>query len=534
MPISLQGICARVPLGRCLCGKAAASREIQFTDSLDDRHDSHYDGLTPHGLYAVPISSNGTLLGVLGLYLHEGHQQVKEEIVFLQTVADILAGIIERKEIEEELKKYSRELMQLAESSNLISAISPTEDIYESICNIAVRNFDIKMAWIGLVENDSYDIKPIAHSGFEDGYLSCIKITQDDSPAGLGPTVMAIKTRGPHAMNNIDTDPACSAWRDSALKRGYSSSLAIPLINSEAKVFGVLNLYSGKPGFFTKKTERLFITFVNHAVSAIENRLLAEKLEDKRLQAETATKAKSDFLANMTHEMRTPLNAIIGFSEVIHNGLSGEINAKQKEYLKYVLDASAQLLSLINNLLDLSKTEVGEMELELSEVYLREIFEVSFAMFNEKFMKRKLNFSLEIEEGIDKIIADATKIKQVLYYLLGNAVKFTPEGGMVSVHARKWSGDLGFGADLIEISVEDTGIGISEKDQKKLFQPFQQVDSGLTKKHKGTGLGLSICKRLVELHGGRIWTESETEKGSKFKFVLPVIVEKQHVKTIAT
>ncbi len=557
LPVPLQGMCAKVPFGRCLCGRAAASREIQFAACLEDRHDNRYEGLTPNGHYTVPILSRGKALGVFVLYLHEGHQQKKEEILFLQTVADTLAGIIERKEVEEELGRYTKELMELAESSNVIGAIAPTEGIYEAICNIAVRNFDIKMAWIGLLEDGSYEIKPIAQSGFEEGYLSGIKITWDDSPAGMG-QAMAVNTLVPHAMHNIDTDPAYAPWRANALKRGYKSSLAIPLIDSEAKVFGVLNLYSSEPRFFTKKTERLFVTFANHAVSAIENRLLIEGLEEKikkrtteleeaRLLADAASKAKSDFLDNMSHEMRTPLNAIIGFSEVIHDGLSGEINTKQKEYLKYILDASEQLLSLINDLLDLSKIEAGKMELELSGFPLGEILEVSLAMFKEKAMKHKLDLSLEVEEGIENIIADAAKIKQIMFNLLGNAVKFTPEGGSVHVRARRAS-NVGAGLvpapkeerqpqglplrNFIEISVQDTGIGVSEKDRKKLFQPFQQLNSVQTKKHKGTGLGLSICKRLIELHGGNIWIESEAGKGSSFKFVIPEnLVEKQHIET---
>jgi PAS domain S-box-containing protein len=543
LPVPLVGICARVPFGKCLCGRAAESRKIQFADCVDDRHDNRYDGLTPHGHYNVPILSKGKVLGVFVLYLQEGHQQKEEEIIFLQIVADTLAGIIQHKEAEDALRRYAKELMQLAESSNLIGAIAPTEDIYEAVCIIAVRNFNIKMAWIGLTEDSSYDVKCIAHSGFEESYLSNIKVTWDDSPTGMGPSGMAIKTRVPQVIHYMDTDPAYAPWRDEALKRGYKSSLAVPFLNSEAKVLCVLNLYSGEPGFFTKKTERLFITFSNHAVSAIENRLLIEGLEESIKErtkeiniakelADAASKAKSDFLNNMSHEMRPPLNAIIGFSEVIHDGLSGEINTKQKEYLKYILDASEQLLSLINDLLDLSKIEAGKMELELSGFHLGEILEVNLAMFKEKAIKHKLDLSLEVEEGIENIIADAAKIKQIMFNLLGNAVKFTPEGGSVTVKARRVKSSELADHDFIEISVQDTGIGVSEKDQKKLFQPFQQLNSVQSKKHKGTGLGLSICKRLIELHGGNIWIESEAGKGSSFKFVIPAnLVEKQHIET---
>jgi PAS domain S-box-containing protein len=533
LPVPLQGICAKVPFGRCLCGRAAASRKVQFAACLDDRHDNRYEGLTPHGHYTVPILSKGKTLGVFVLYLQEGHQQKEEEVMFLQTVADTLAGIIERKEVEEELERYTTELMELAESSNVIGAIVPTEDIYEAICNIAVRNFDLKMAWIGLIEDGSYYVTPLAQSGFEEGYLSDVIIKWDDSPEGMGPTGMAVKTRIPQAMHNIDADPAYAPWKDKALKRGYKSSLSIPLINSEAQVFGVLNLYSSEPRFFTKKTVRLFITFANHAVSAIENRQLIEGLEEKikdrtkevdeaRMQAESANRAKSDFLSNMSHEMRTPLGAIIGFSEMMKEGFAGKINAQQSEYLGKVINASNQLLSLINDLLDLAKIEAGKMELDLKEFNLGELLETSLAMFNDKALKHNLKLGLDIGEGTEKVTADAAKIRQIMLNLLGNAVKFTPEGGSVHVRARG-------GQNFIEISVADTGIGISEEDREKLFQPFQQLDSVLTKKYKGTGLGLSICKRLVELHEGKIWIEGLEGGGSRFSFVIPANrVEKHH------
>jgi len=521
LPVALRQMCARVPLGRCLCGRAAASRKIQYIDSPDDRRYICHDELSPHARYAVPILSNGTLLGVFVVYLPEGHHQSKNEIVFMQTTSDALAGIINRSNVKKELKKYSEEIMQLAASSSMLSTLSSREDIYESICNIAVTNFDIDMTWVGLLENGGYKIKPVAQRGFEEDRLSCIEITCDDSTSGSIPSKMAVKNRGPCAINNIDTNPACIAWRDDALERGYRSTLAIPLINSESKIFGVFNFFSRKPTFFTEMTERLFAVFVNQAVSTIENRKFTEGLEEAKLQAKMANETKSDFLATMSHEMRSPLNAIIGLSEVLHNGLPGD--TKEKEYLKQILDASEQLMSLINNLPDLSRTDTGRMELKLSEFHLKDILEESLAIFKEKAMKHKLNLSLEVEKGIEKIIADSTKIKQIMYYLLGNTLKFTPDGGMISVYARKWTRDLGLGADLIEIGVESTCVGIPENDQKRQFQPFRQLSSTLTKKHKGTGIGLSICKRFVELHGGRIWKECDTEKGSKFKFVLPVL-----------
>ncbi len=275
--------------------------------------------------------------------------------------------------------------------------------------------------------------------------------------------------------------------------------------------------------------------------------LRRQEAEDAKLQAETATRAKSDFLANMSHELRTPLNAIIGFSQIMIEGMAGPLNEQQKEYLGDISESGTHLLSLINDILDLSKVEAGKMELELSEFNLRELIDGSIVMFKEKAMKHNIKVKVEVREGIETIIADERKIKQVMFNLLSNAFKFTPDGGSVSVRAKRvslrgeaeaiskdeiprYSRNDNLIGDFIEISVEDTGIGIKKEDIPKLFQPFQQLESVLAKKYEGTGLGLVLCKRFVELHGGKIWVESELDKGSTFRFIIPKV--KQPVEQI--
>ena len=282
------------------------------------------------------------------------------------------------------------------------------------------------------------------------------------------------------------------------------------------------------------------------------NKELMEKVKERTRElmeakenAEAANKAKSDFLANMSHELRTPLNSVIGFSEVLSEGLAGDITDKQREYIQDIWGSGKHLLSLINDILDLSKIEAGMMESELSEFEIKELIQGSILMFKEKAIKHKIKFTSDIPDDIGVVTADAVKIKQVLLNLLGNAFKFTDDGGSVTVKARivnkrdviaRSISDEAISKDeiatpsarndslgnFVEISVEDTGIGISSEDQKRLFQPFQQLESTLTKKYEGTGLGLSISKKIVELHGGRIWVESEEGKGSRFIFVIPV------------
>ena len=240
------------------------------------------------------------------------------------------------------------------------------------------------------------------------------------------------------------------------------------------------------------------------------------------MKAESASRAKSEFLANMSHELRTPLNSVIGFSEVLTKGLAGDITDKQKEYTQDIWKSGKHLLRLINDILDLSKIEAGKMELELSEFDIKELIQGSMLMFKEKAIKHKIKFTSYIPDDMGVVTADAVKIKQALLNLLGNAFKFTGDGESGARAARRVKSEEPGDFDYIEITVEDTGIGISPEDQKILFQPFQQLESTLTKKYAGMGFGLSISKRIVELHGGRIWVESEEGKGSRFIFIIPV------------
>ena len=230
-------------------------------------------------------------------------------------------------------------------------------------------------------------------------------------------------------------------------------------------------------------------------------------------ELEAASRHKSEFLASMSHELRTPLNAIIGFSQVLREGLFGEINEKQEEYLDDIVSSGHHLLSLINDVLDLSKVEAGQVELELAEFSLRDALERGVVTVREQAAASGVRLSLDLASEVDAVRGDERRLRQVVFNLLSNAVKFTPEGGSVVVGAGRVDG-------AVRVSVADTGPGIALEDQERIFEEFRQTDVGI-KQREGTGLGLALSKRLVELHGGRIWVESVPGHGSRFVFTIP-------------
>jgi signal transduction histidine kinase len=241
-------------------------------------------------------------------------------------------------------------------------------------------------------------------------------------------------------------------------------------------------------------------------------RALAE-LDEKTRELEAASHHKSEFLANMSHELRTPLNAISGFSQVLRKQLLGEINEKQAEYLDDVLASARHLLSLIDDVLDLAKVEAGQIELEVMPFSLREALERGVVIVRERALREEVRITLSSDPGVDTVTGDERRIRQVLFNLLSNAVKFAPAGSSVNVAAARVDGE-------VRVSVTDSGPGIAVEDQVRIFEEFQQAAAG-KEQREGTGLGLALSRRLVELHGGHIWVDSEVGKGSTFVFTLP-------------
>jgi PAS domain S-box-containing protein len=332
-----------------------------------------------------------------------------------------------------------------------------------------------------------------------------------------GPLYHAYATRQPLAVLNDDdlrrVPPVGAEYRDRSYFRSRRFIVA-PLIAGD-RVIGVASA--------DNKTTRRPITLANVELFTLVSQQLATALEEARLYAEverksaeleSASRHKSEFLANMSHELRTPLNAVIGFSEVLSERMFGELNEKQDEYLKDIHASGQHLLSLINDILDLSKIEAGKMELEPSDFDLPMTIDNALMLVRERAARRGIALHRAVDEGLGQVEADERKIRQVLLNMLSNAIKFTPEGGRIELAAKPVNG-------VIEVSVSDTGVGIAPADQEAVFEEFRQVGTA-DKNVEGTGLGLALSRKFVELHGGKIWVKSQVGAGSTFTFTVPV------------
>jgi signal transduction histidine kinase len=469
---------------------------------------------------AVPLRHKGELIGGLFARRTEVRPFTPAQIKLLETFADQAVIAIENVRLFKELQERTRELMDSVEEMKALGevgqAVSSSLDLETVLETIVSRAVDLSGTDCGVIyefDEATQEFNLRASHRMEREAVDGLRAAK--IKLGEGVTGQAAMTRQP--MQVPDTfelrERAVSRVRPLLHRLGYRSLLTVPILR-EKQIMGGLTVWRKQVGAFEPEVVNLLQTFATQSALAIQNARLFREIEDKSRQIEAANRHKSEFLANMSHELRTPLNAIIGFSEVLQERLFGELNAKQAEYTDDILTSGRHLLSLINEILDLSKVEAGRMELEVATFDLPLAIDNARTFVRERATKHGITLDLNVDERLGDYVGDERKIKQILLNLLSNAVKFTPEGGRIGIHARQTNG-------AIEISVTDTGIGIPPEDQATIFEEFRQVGGDYAHKKEGTGLGLTLAKKFVELHGGKIWVASEVGKGSTFTFTLP-------------
>jgi GAF domain-containing protein len=470
-------------------------------------------------IVAVPMLRGDDAAGVIAVTRTEVGGFAPAEIALLQTFADQAVIAVENARLLTELQARTADLTrsvgQLTALGEVGQAVSSSLDLETVLTSIVSRAVQLSQSDGGVI---------FEYDEATEEFAQRAAIEQVGALANARRTIPIRKGEGVVGRTAVTLQPAqvpditvAGAYegrlRETLIASGVRAVLAVPMLR-EARLIGCLAVTRNAPGDFPHETVELLRTFATQSSLAIQNARLFREIADKSRQLEVASQHKSEFLANMSHELRTPLNAIIGFSEVLAEGMFGEVNEKQTEYLRDILESGQHLLSLINDILDLSKIEAGRMELELSDFDLPQAIVNALTLVRDRAARRSITLHHAVDKRLGQVRGDERKVKQVLLNLLSNALKFTPEGGRVDVRAGTADG-------LAEISVTDTGVGIAPEDQEVVFEEFRQVGTA-AKKVEGTGLGLALSRKFIELHGGRIWVKSQVGAGSTFTFTLPV------------
>ncbi len=469
-------------------------------------------------LVVLPMLRHDEAIGAISVTRRESGGFTDDEISLLQTFADQAVIAIENARLLTELQARTQELTRSVEQLTALGevgrAVSSTLDLETVLTTIVSRAVQLSGLDGGVVfEYDAGGEEFIHRVATETGGALAAARRTTRVRKGEGVVGQTAITLEPAQVPDITVPGAYeSRLRDNLIESGIRGVLAVPMV-FEGRLIGCLVVSRQRPGEFPAESIELLRTFAVQSALAIQNARLFQELAAKGHELAAASQHKSEFLANMSHELRTPLNAILGFSEVLAQGMFGAVNEKQAEYLHDILESGRHLLSLINDILDLSKVEAGRMELELSEFDLPQAIQTALTLVRERALRRGIEIHHAIDDRLVVIRADERKVKQVLLNLLSNAIKFTPEGGRIDVRAAPKDG-------LVVVSVADTGIGIAVEDLETIFQEFRQVGTA-DKKAEGTGLGLALAKKFVELQGGRIWVVSEPGRGSTFTFSLP-------------
>jgi GAF domain-containing protein len=509
MRLTDETIAARAIRTRSVCHVADLLSDPQYQQKDAARQAGN------RGALGVPMIRDEQVVGAMFVSRKQPGLFSDAQVQLLKTFADQAVIAIENVRLLNETKNSLEQQTATADVLKIISRSTfDLQTVLQTLVESAARFCAADKAHIirekggGFYTAEAY--------GYSREFMDYIKNILIKAERGTASGRALVEGRVVH-IADVKTDPEYTLVEAQRLG-DYRTILCVPMLR-EGVPIGLLGLTRSEVQPFSDKQIELVTTFSDQAAIAIENVRLFDEIQDKSRQLEEASQHKSQFLANMSHELRTPLNAILGYTELMADGAYGEPSEKMLGILKRLEANGKHLLGLINDVLDLSKIEAGQLVLELSDYCIQDIAQTVRSTLEPLAADKKLGFKVEVAPQLPSGHGDGRRLTQVLINLVGNAIKFT-DSGEITIKAEAHNGSF-------HVSVRDTGPGISSADQARLFQEFQQADNAITKKKGGTGLGLAISKRIIEMHGGRIWVESQPGQGSTFTFTLPVIVERQ-------
>ena len=512
-------------LGRLACNKQTIHVLDTLADGISTNNDAGRQMSIRFGvrtLLAVPMIKDGELIGAINICRPAVQSFADKQLALVTNFAAQAVIAVENARLLNELRARTDELARSVEELRALGevsqAVNSTLDLRTVLSTIVAKAVQLSGTEAGAIygfDEAQREFRLRATYGMDRQLIETL--TRQHIGLDEPNVVQALRQREPVQIADLTQEPVTEV-NEITLAAGYRARLVAPLFRGD-DVTGLLVVRRKTPGAFTQKSVELMRTFAIQSALAIENARLFNEIADKGHQLEIASRHKSQFLANISHELRTPLNAILGYTELILDNIYGEVPQKMRAVLERVQTNGKHLLGLINDVLDLSKIEAGQLSLSLSDYSIADLVQGVYAAIEPLASNKKLAFTLDVPRDLPGAHGDDRRLAQVLLNLVGNAIKFT-DAGEVTVKAAAAN-------DAYTIAVRDTGPGIAPEHQGKIFEEFQQADNSQTKAKGGTGLGLSIAKRIVEMHGGRLWVESVVGEGSTFSFMVPIRVDRQ-------